>query len=181
VFGEHAADAHSGAMPRLLSLWVPLTEVTCDNGCMFVVPREADELLHQPHHPRHLTPFDQHSRRCPFDMSTAVARAPVAAGTALAWLGSSIHWGGVCSRYADAEPRASLTAAVRLRDAAHTQLQGQQEGSLPEVTLEALPLPLHERVRYACGSVLLYAWWYGLGRGVILPDEALEPQELEAR
>ena len=139
---------------------------------MFVVPREADALLHTPEHPNHLRPYDQHGRRCNFDVSAAVALAPLPPGTALAWLGSAVHWGGVCSRHAEAEPRASLTAAVRLRGAAHTQLQEQQESSLQEVTLDALPLPLGERVRLACGGVLLYSWWHGLASGV-LPEGLL--------
>ena len=163
-------DQLSG-QPLLLSLWVPLTEVTADNGAMFVVPREADALLRQPNHPMHLLPFDQHSRRCHFEPSAAVALAPLAPGTALAWLGSSIHWGGVCSRHAQAEPRASLTAGVRVRGARATALQEQQASELPELSLADLPLPLEERVRYACGSVQLYSWWYGLGSGV-LPSDA---------
>ena len=164
-------DQLSG-QPLLLSLWVPLTEVTADNGAMFVVPREADALLRQPNHPMHLLPFDQHSRRCHFEPSAAVALAPLAPGTALAWLGSSIHWGGVCSRHAQAEPRASLTAGVRVRGARATALQEQQASELPELSLADLPLPLEERVRYACGSVQLYSWWYGLGSGV-LPSDAI--------
>ena len=61
----------------------------------------------------------------------------------------------------------SLTAAVRLRGARHTCLQAQQEASLPEITLEMLPLSLDSRVRYVAGAVTLYAWWYGLASGVL--------------
>ena len=177
----HGADESS---PLILSLWVPLTDVTSDNGCMFVLPRDADELLCQPEHPHHLRPFDQHTKRCYFEMARAVSLAPLTPGQGLAWLGSLVHWGGVCARYATAEPRASLTAGVRRRDARGTALQqqAQQRGDgddsrgadLPEVSLEMLPLPLSARVRYACGSILLYSWWHGLASGV-LPEEVLAP------
>ena len=96
----------------MLSLWCPLTDVTPDNGCMFVLPKEHDPLLHAPAHPKHLLPFDQHSGRCYFPLGGAVALAPCAPGAALAWHGSSVHWGGACSTHAEAEPRSSLTAVL---------------------------------------------------------------------
>ena len=35
------SDSWPGA-PTLLSVWLPLTEVTTDNGCMMIVPRTLD-------------------------------------------------------------------------------------------------------------------------------------------
>ena len=148
----------------VLYRWVALTEVVRDNGCMLLVEKECDPLLHHPEHPLHLSPHKS------LDWGGVVALQPLAPGAALAWHGSSIHWGARCSSVSRAEPRASLTAAVRLSDAKHTLLQSQQESALPELTLDKLPLPLEERVRYVAGSVLLYRWWYGLNRGV-LPEE----------
>ena len=168
-------DGVSGA-PTMVSLWCPLTPVTADNGCMHVVPKEFDPLLTQPDHPLHLLPFDQHSRRANFELSAAVALAPCEPSCAVAWHGSSIHWGGRCSRYAAAEPRASLTATLRRRDAPRTQLQRLQR--LPELSLStspslfstSLPLPLADRVRYVAANILLYKYWYGLAQGVIPPQ-----------
>ena len=151
--------------PTLLSLWVPLTEVVKDNGCMHIVQKEYDPLLHQPEHPLHLSPHKS------LDWGGVVALAPLTAGSALAWHGSSIHWGARCSAYSTAEPRASLTGAVRLAAARHTLLQSQQESALPELTLDKLPLPLEERLRYVAGSILLYRWWYGLNSGVLPPEQ----------
>lgn len=152
--------------PTLLSLWVPVTDVTAENGCMFVVPKEADALFGQPAHAQHLSPHRS------LDWGGAIALAPVAAGSTLAWHGSLVHWGGRCASYSEHEPRASLTAAVRRRGARGTALQAQQDTSLPELTLDDLPLPLSERVRYACGSVLLYSFWYGLQSGIV-PEAAV--------
>ena len=135
---------------------------------MHVVPKEFDPLLAQPDHPLHLLPFDQHSRRANFDLSAAVALAPCEASCAVAWHGSSIHWGGKCSRFAAAEPRASLTATLRRRDAQRTELQKMQR--LPELSLStSLQLPLAERVRYVAANLLLYRYWYGLAHGVVPP------------
>ena len=154
--------------PTMLSLWCPLTSVTADNGCMFVLPKEHDELLHAPTHPKHLLPFDQHSGTCNFPLGGAVALAPCAPGAALAWHGSSVHWGGACSSHAEAEPRASLTAVLRLRSAPRTQLQSAQE--LPELEASALPLSLGARVRYVASALLVYSYWYSLSHGVLPPD-----------
>lgn len=40
--------------PHLMNVWVPLTDATLDNGCMYVLPREFDPLFDQPDHPNHL-------------------------------------------------------------------------------------------------------------------------------
>lgn len=32
----------SDGTAKALTVWVPVTEVTADNGCMFVIPREFD-------------------------------------------------------------------------------------------------------------------------------------------
>ena len=42
-----------------------------------------------------------------------------------------------------------------------------QAGKLGELGLDALPLPLRERVRHVAGSLLLYKWWYALGVGCV--------------
>ena len=60
---------------------------------------------------------------------------------------------------------------MRLAAARHTLLQSQQESALPELTLDKLPLPLEERLRYVAGSILLYRWWYGLNSGVLPPEQ----------
>uniref|UniRef100_A0A7S3AP76 Uncharacterized protein n=1 Tax=Haptolina ericina TaxID=156174 RepID=A0A7S3AP76_9EUKA len=90
----------------------------------------------------------------------------------LAWHGSLIHWGGICSRFSTTEPRCALTATLRLREAHATQLQGMQQDNttLPEIRLHQLPLSLTDRVRYACANIHLYRWWYGLGTGVLPRD-----------
>ena len=69
--------------------------------------------------------------------------------------------------HAEAAPRVSLTATLRRRGARSTALQELQGGKLGELGLDALPLPLRERVRHVAGSLLLYKWWYALGVGCV--------------
>ena len=108
------ASATGRSTPSLLSLWVPLTDVTTDNGCMFVVPSEADDLLHQPSHRKHLLPFDRETRRCNFELASAVALAPAPAGSALCWLGLSHPLGDAAhsSQRPNLAPRSLLACAT---------------------------------------------------------------------
>ena len=63
-----------------------------------------------------------------------------------------------------------------MRRAKETLLAASQGEELPELELSDLPLPLHERVRYACANMLLYRWWYGLAVGA-LPPQMLDEWE----
>jgi hypothetical protein len=38
----YAETADAEGAPRLLSVWIPLNDITLDNGCMYVVPKEFD-------------------------------------------------------------------------------------------------------------------------------------------
>ena len=105
------------------------------------------------------------SRRAHHHTTVQGGSAP---GAALAWHGSSVHWGGACSTHAEAEPRSSLTAVLRLRAAPRTQLQQGQQ--LPELEAGALPLSLADRLRYVASALLVYSYWFSLGSGVLPPE-----------
>ena len=154
----------------MLSIWCPLTDVAADNGCMHVLPKSADALFRSPEHPHHLSPYEQRSRRLHFELAATVALAPCAAGSTLGWHGSLVHWGGQCADHAKLPPRVSLTATLRLRESECTALQTAQR--LPPLELEQLPLSLEMRIRYVAANLLLYKWWFPLGRGVV-PEEMI--------
>jgi len=79
-----------------LSLWVPLTHVDEENGCMFVVPRQQEGEL-EPGQELTLERLE------PFATSL-----PVAAGSVLGWPQDLIHWGGAFGENAKG-PRMSLS------------------------------------------------------------------------
>mmetsp|Transcript_60985 Transcript_60985/g.163582 ORF Transcript_60985/g.163582 Transcript_60985/m.163582 type:complete len:567 (+) Transcript_60985:21-1721(+) len=154
--------------PTMVSVWIPLTDVSGDNGCMSVVPKEFDKLFSEHDAATHMLPFDASSGETNFDVAAAVALAPLEAGAACAWHGNSIHWGNRCSRLSSLPPRASLTSSLRLRSAAPTHLQ--RTNGLDPVTWEELPLSLERRVQLAAAGVLLYRWWYSLDADVVPVD-----------
>eukprot|EP01062_Namystynia_karyoxenos_P059292 TRINITY_DN50747_c0_g1_i1.p1 TRINITY_DN50747_c0_g1~~TRINITY_DN50747_c0_g1_i1.p1 ORF type:complete len:378 (+),score=93.08 TRINITY_DN50747_c0_g1_i1:79-1134(+) len=147
--------------PLTLSLWHALCDVSCDSGCMFVVPRPADPLFSNPAHPLHSMPYDHAMESAPtFSLADAVA-LPCSAGQVLLWCGNTVHWGGRHQSGARAEPRAALTSTLRAAGGKPTKLMeltGLRALRVDE--LAALPLP--RRVRHIAASLLLYKWWYGL-------------------
>jgi ectoine hydroxylase-related dioxygenase (phytanoyl-CoA dioxygenase family) len=40
--------------PLLLTVWIPVSHVTVDNGCMYVVPREFDAGFSRDEAPEHM-------------------------------------------------------------------------------------------------------------------------------
>lgn len=42
-------------------MWLPVTDATLDNGCLYVLPKPADALWAEPSHPAHM--------RCAADLS----------------------------------------------------------------------------------------------------------------
>eukprot|EP01065_Artemidia_motanka_P046624 TRINITY_DN7103_c1_g1_i1.p1 TRINITY_DN7103_c1_g1~~TRINITY_DN7103_c1_g1_i1.p1 ORF type:complete len:348 (+),score=105.41 TRINITY_DN7103_c1_g1_i1:54-1097(+) len=144
-----------------VSLWHALTDVTCDSGCMFVVPRPSDSLFDNPQHPLHSMPYDYAMESAPtFSLADAVA-LPCSAGTVLMWCGNTVHWGGRHQAGSGAEPRVSLTSTIRLAGGKPTRLQEQTGLSALRID-ELREVPLQRRVRHIACSLLLYRWWYGL-------------------
>jgi ectoine hydroxylase-related dioxygenase (phytanoyl-CoA dioxygenase family) len=126
--------------PKIVSVWIPVTDATVENGCMYVIDKEDDVNFDRPNEYAHMRSALQQDVRndgtteatsratvLRFDMSCARPLV-VGAGSVCAWYGNLIHWGSQCSRYAPV-PRVSITCTFRRRDAAPTHLQGQM-GSL---------------------------------------------------
>ena len=86
--------------PEHLDAWIAMTDVPAERGALGFVPLDDD-----PGYPGDLERLDA---------PLAHARAlPVTAGTALAWNGNVLHWGGACSARA-AGPRVSVTFTYAL-------------------------------------------------------------------
>ena len=94
--------------PDVLSVWLPLVDVTPRNGCVYVVPIRHDAR--------------DDSSPPAFDRAGAVALAPAPAGSLLAWAGDTVHWGTACApaeKLLEGErPRVSLAFVFRKKNAA---------------------------------------------------------------
>ena len=116
VAGWRPHDDYRGGGDTFLSLWIPLSDATPENGCMFLVPesrsREVAETI-----------------KAQAGLSNALFRKtlqdvvalPVPSGSLLGWRGDVLHWGGANS--GSTVPRVSLALEFRSRDVKTTRFE----------------------------------------------------------
>ena len=121
---SHWVDGHSGAngwLPHVdqgesdyrkrLSIWIPLTDATIGNGCMFAVPRSAQRPDVEMRVGRRAA---LESADYLFLLQNTLP-LPAVAGSVLGWDGNIVHWGGV--NRGDPNPRLSLALEFLAADA----------------------------------------------------------------
>jgi len=84
--------------PHSLTVWLPFSDATPLNGCIYVLPAHLDERFEQ----RRWDGDDNNRVKDPQN----IRALPATAGSVLAWNQAVLHWGGRASRLA-AAPRAS--------------------------------------------------------------------------
>lgn len=102
-----APDARTMAhdVPSVLTLWIPLTDVTTDHSCIYVVPAPFDEDFYTPERK-----VDESKIRL-----QDIRALPAKAGSVLGWSSHLIHWGSRSSRFVDT-PRLAVTMYFQRRD-----------------------------------------------------------------
>ena len=177
-------------LPRVCNVWIPLTDATVDNGCLWVIPKEFDPMYAQPDHYDHSRPatpaFEKGVTKLRFPVAAA-RPLPCAAGSAIAWH-NVIHWGGACGKRAPV-PRIAIAATFKVRGsrATHLTADGQLGGLLEALRSDAGGggggggegaaaaaaaaaaastdpplLPLQSRARLIAKALLIYEDWYDL-------------------
>ena len=116
-----------------LTVWIPVTEATVDNGCMYVIPKDKLD-------PR--TSLEEADARSLLHATRALPARP---GELLGWDFDVVHWGSPSSDAAT-EPRVSLSQVFIARSAEPDE----------EVLFEISPLPSFEERVYAISRNLLY-------------------------
>jgi len=136
------ADGDDPAAPPRLNLWIPLTDATLDNGCIYVVPRDRIP-------PDWVRTFNS---RAAFDRDAVLtllqsSRAvPAPAGSLLGWDFRTIHWGSV--RHASAgEPRMSIAVELIAAD------------SDEETIALGEPPDFRRRIALIAGAMRVYGRW----------------------
>lgn len=171
--------------PYLVSAWIPLTDATTDNGCMYVLPRRADATWADGSHPDHLAPATREEgggTSLRFDVARAVPMI-AKAGSVCAWAGQTVHWGGACGLRSDecdwntrAIPRRSVACTFRLANKDKSEGKGEGKGKgaakkgtdftqgssalAPMTRDECRRLTLEGRFRLLAQSLLLYSGWH---------------------
>ncbi len=126
--------------PLSLTIWIPLSEATPMNGCMYMLPANLDPYYNTPD-----------STTLPAD-PTLYRALPAVPGEYLCWNQAVLHYGGRSSSYAT-HPRMSMALEF-------------QRGDISPFNKPLLPpnlgLSFKERFRMVCKQVLQYQHMYPL-------------------
>jgi Phytanoyl-CoA dioxygenase (PhyH) len=98
-------DTVRGENVTALTLWIPLTDATPLNGCMYVLPEKLDPGIGEKLLPPQPT----------LALLQNVRALPAAAGSVLGWNTRILHWGGRSSDQAD-QPRIAAGIYFHARD-----------------------------------------------------------------
>lgn len=97
-----AALAPNG-VPTSLTIWIPLTEATPQNGCMYILPANRDPVYNTPN-----------EKTWQVDMA-AIRALPGKPGDFFCWNQAVLHWGSMTSRFAKG-PRMSMALEFQRSD-----------------------------------------------------------------
>ncbi len=94
-----------GGAPTIVNVWIPLTDATPLNSCMYVLPGNLD--------PHYRTP--EHGKRGSDVRLQDIRALPAVAGSVLAWTVHLLHWGSRSAPNAPG-PRMSVATYFQRRD-----------------------------------------------------------------
>lgn len=90
-FAEHrdvfVNNTGKDGLPNLMSIWVPFTDASPENSCIYLLPSSLDE-----HHPDDLETIKYNSQD--------IRAVPLKAGSVMGWDSTLVHWGGRSSKHA---------------------------------------------------------------------------------
>jgi hypothetical protein len=90
--------------PRLCTIWIPFTDATTHNSCIYVLPYPHDPVVQSFLRKEDMATMQQHAQR----MNLTAARAlPAQAGSVLGWSSHVLHWGSQSTDWAT-HPRVSV-------------------------------------------------------------------------
>ena len=82
--------------PTNLTIWIPFTDASPVNGCMYVLPTNRD-----PNYPHNIGRLEIRNLQ-------DIRALPAPVGSILGWNAGIIHWGGRCSQWME-QPRMSIS------------------------------------------------------------------------
>lgn len=129
--------------PNRITVWLALSDATLDNGCMYVVPKDAI--------PRRMLQSDCSAGKVDWAEAKSMLHAcralPTPAGAALGWTFDVLHWGSV---WCGGEPRMSIS--MEFLGGEVTELPDEMPLINPGADLPSLGKRLHA----VCGTILAY-------------------------
>ncbi|WP_040839316.1 SET domain-containing protein-lysine N-methyltransferase [Thiothrix nivea] len=141
---NYAKDTRDDGRPAHLTIWIPFTDATPHNSCMYMLPIHLD-----PNYPDNLT------RKVITDYSD-IRALPAKAGSVLAWNANIIHWGSKSSKLAE-HPRISIAMDFARADADMSAENLAYFASGPDLnTDKSAPLTFEQRLNAIGESIWFY-------------------------
>ncbi|BBX21759.1 hypothetical protein MTER_11700 [Mycolicibacter terrae] len=134
--------------PHTLTVWLPFTDATPLNGCMYFLPAHLDDRFQQRR-------WDGADNTVVYNPQN-IRAVPATAGSVMAWNQAILHWGGRASRLGDA-PRISAAFEFQRADRPALNSPLLDPGRLPT---------FGERLGLIGKQVLQYRHMYPLGDDV---------------
>ncbi len=144
--------------PHSMTVWLPFTDATPLNGCIYVLPAHLDDCF------RNRVWGGENNAQVPAPQN--IRALPATAGSMLAWNQGLLHWGGRASRLGTV-PRTS----------AALEFQRGDKAPLNEPLLDPKRMPsFQERLGLIGKQILQYQHMYPLTAEMAAIGEALEGQ-----
>ena len=115
VFDPATSFIRRDGLPRLFTMWIPLTDATTHNSCIYVLPFPKDPVMRFYLGGASLQGLHAASNKMSQQWSK-VRALPAAAGSILAWSTYILHWGSESTEWTDA-PRISIGVYCETEDA----------------------------------------------------------------
>lgn len=135
--------------PRVVNVWIPLTDATPLNSCMYVLPMRHDGNI-----PGNLEEAPSFGN---FMAIQNIRAVPAAAGSALGWNTHVMHWGGRSTEWAE-QPRISVAIFFHSRDCRLNDIDYDRarEGFASQDFGHRFEMPFASRLRAIAGAICLY-------------------------
>jgi len=144
-------DAYT-AHPHRVTIWVPLTDATLDNGCIYVMPKD---LIYREGPPGEDPLISEMlSRGYSLELLQRCRALPVDAGSVLGWDSQTIHWGSTC--HSPTEPRISIGCEFVSKGSAAVSHESSQ--LFPGEPAEVLP-SFTQRIKSIGQSLQIFGGW----------------------
>jgi len=111
VYDPATSFIRRNGSPRLFTMWIPLTDATTHNSCIYVLPFPKDSVMRFYLGGASLRGLHAASKKISQQWSK-VRALPAAAGSILAWSTYILHWGSESTEWTDA-PRVSIFSMPR--------------------------------------------------------------------
>ena len=143
--------------PKYCTIWIPLTNATCENSCLYVIPRKCDEGYTEGDDDTDLekTPLE----KCLKDKKAYqnITACPVDVGEAVVFTHRTIHWGSKPRDNYQGEPRVNVSFGFSDDSFEKAYLKNRNGVKVTEDADDVQSLPtLKERLVLIASQMIVY-------------------------